>query len=120
MGFELTDEQVHLREVIRAFTAERITPVASELEASGVYPEAIVEELRQLGLFGLTIPEADGGLGADLVSMAIVFEEISRGGMGVAGILGSHSMACKMIADHGTPEQRVELLPDLASGARRT
>jgi len=73
-----------------------------------------------MGLFGLSVPEEYGGLGADMVSFALVFEEIARGWMGVAGTIGSHSLACWMIARHGTEEQKRRHLPDLATGARRT
>jgi alkylation response protein AidB-like acyl-CoA dehydrogenase len=68
----------------------------------------------------MTVPTHYGGLGLDLVSMAIVFEEISRAWMGVAGILGSHSLAARMIAQHGTQEQRNDYLPSMATGERRT
>jgi alkylation response protein AidB-like acyl-CoA dehydrogenase len=73
-----------------------------------------------MGLFGITIPESYGGMGIDMVSLAVVFEEISRAWMGLAGILGSHSLACWMINRHGTDEQKQRLLPDLATGQRRT
>jgi alkylation response protein AidB-like acyl-CoA dehydrogenase len=90
------------------------------MEASGAYPDEIVAGLAGLGLFGLTIPEEYGGLGADMVSLAIVFEEISRGWMGVAGILGSHTLSCWMISRFGTDEQKSRYLPELSSGTRRT
>ncbi len=73
-----------------------------------------------MGLFGMTVPEEFGGLDLDPVSFAIVFEEISRGWMGVAGILGSHSLSCRLIAMHGTEEQKQAYLPALATGERRT
>ena len=73
-----------------------------------------------MGLFGLTVPEEYGGLDLDTVSFALVFEEISRGWMGIAGILGSHSLSCWMIARHGTDEQKQRYLPDLAAGRGRT
>jgi len=73
-----------------------------------------------MGLFGITIPEEYGGLDLDPVSFALVFEEISRGWMGIAGILGSHSPSCRLIAMYGTPEQKQKYLPDLATGKRRT
>src|SRR5690349_22327713 len=76
--------------------------------------------MRELGLFGLLVPEEYGGLGADMVSLAVVFEEISRGWMGIAGIIGSHSLSCWMIARFGTQEQKRAHLPALASGERRT
>jgi alkylation response protein AidB-like acyl-CoA dehydrogenase len=120
VDFELSAEQRLLRDTIRAFTDEQIRPVAREWEAEGRYPEELVQTMRELGLFGLCVPEEYGGLAADMVSLAVVFEEISRGWMGVAGIIGSHSLSCWMIAKYGTGEQRARYLPDLASGQRRT
>ena len=120
MDFELTDEQRLLRQTLRAFVDEQIRPVAQEWEASGRYPDEIAAGLAELGLFGLTIPEEYGGLAADMVSLAIVFEEISKGWMGVAGILGSHSLSCWMISRFGTDDQKNRYLPELSSGARRT
>jgi alkylation response protein AidB-like acyl-CoA dehydrogenase len=120
MDFELTDEQGQLQRTVREFADSEIAPVARELEQSNTYPTEIVEHMKKMGLFGLTIPTEYGGQGADMVSLAIVFEEIARVWMGIAGIIGSHSLSCRMIALHGTEEQKKSLLPDLASGARRT
>ncbi|MEV0347944.1 acyl-CoA dehydrogenase family protein [Nonomuraea sp. NPDC050680] len=120
MDFELSDEQRAFRETLRAFVDKEIMPVAIEWEHSGRYPTEIVDKMKAMGLFGLSVPEEYGGLGADMVSFALVFEEIARGWMGVAGTIGSHSLACWMIARHGTEEQRSRHLPDLAAGARRT
>ena len=86
----------------------------------GRYPTEIVATMKEMGLFGITVPEQYGGMSIDYVSLAILFEEISRGWMGIAGILGSHSLACFMIAQHGTEDQKGRYLPDLATGARRT
>ena len=120
MDFELTDEQRLLRQTLRAFVDEQIRPVAQEWEASGRYPDEIVAGMAELGLFGLMVPEEYGGLAADMVSLAIVFEEISKGWMGVAGIIGSHSLSCWMISRFGTDDQKSRYLPELSSGARRT
>ena len=120
MDFELSDEQRLLRDTIRAFVDARIRPVASEWEASGRYPDAIVATMAEMGLFGLLVPEQYGGMAADMVSLAVVFEEISRGWMGVAGILGSHTLSSWMIAKYGTPSQKAAYLPGLATGERRT
>jgi alkylation response protein AidB-like acyl-CoA dehydrogenase len=102
------------------FVDREIIPVARDMEQSGTYPTKIVAGMRRLGLFGIAVAEEYGGLDLDPVSFALVFEEISRGWMGIAGILGSHSLACRLIGTHGTEEQRAAYLPDLASGARRT
>jgi alkylation response protein AidB-like acyl-CoA dehydrogenase len=120
MDFELSDEHQMFQKTMRDFVDREIRPVARDWEHEGRYPTEIVEKMKQLGLFGITIPGAYGGMDADLVTMAIVFEEISKGWMGIAGILGSHSLACKMIVSHGTEEQKLRWLPELATGARRT
>ncbi|MBG0831069.1 acyl-CoA dehydrogenase family protein [Planomonospora sp. ID67723] len=120
MDFELNDEQRMFRRTLREFVDSEIVPVAPEWERTGRYPTEIVERFKHLGLFGMTVPEEYGGLALDRVSFALVFEEIARGWMGVAGVLGSHSLAAWMIAEHGTEEQRKAYLPDLATGARRT
>lgn len=120
MDFDLSPEQRLFRDTLREFADREIRPVAQEWEASGRYPTEIVDTMKTMGLFGLTVPEEYGGLGADMVSFALVFEEISKAWMGVAGTLGSHSLACWLIATHGTPQQRQKYLPDLATGARRS
>jgi alkylation response protein AidB-like acyl-CoA dehydrogenase len=120
MDFELSDEQRLLRDTIRAFVDAEIRPVAREFEASGQYPDEIVAVMAKMGLFGLLVPEEYGGMAADMVSLAVVFEEISRGWMGVAGIIGSHSLSCWMIDRFGTEDQKRAHLPALASGERRT
>lgn len=120
MDFELNDEQSMFRDTIRAFVAKEIAPVAQEWERTNRYPTEIVETMKSLGLFGMTVPEEYGGLGLDMVSFALVFEEISKGWMGVAGILGSHSLSCWLIARHGTEDQKARYLPQLATGERRS
>lgn len=120
MDFELNEEQALFRKVIQDFVRDHIRPVAQEWEREGRYPEEIVEVMKDLGLFGMTIPEAYGGIEIDMVSLSIVFEEISKAWMGVAGILGSHSLASRMMAQHGTEGQKQRYLPELARGVRRT
>jgi alkylation response protein AidB-like acyl-CoA dehydrogenase len=120
MTIQLTQDQKDFQEAIRAFVDKEIIPVARDMEHSGEYPTAIVEHMKEMGLFGMTIPEEFGGLGVDMTTFSIVFEELSRGWMGVAGVLGSHSMACFIIAKNGTPEQKAKYLPELATGARRS
>ena len=120
MDFTLNEEQAAFKAVLRDFVEKEIKPVANEWERSGRYPTEIVKGLADMGLFGMTIPEEYGGLGIDMVSFALVFEELARGWMGIAGILGSHSLSCWMIAKHGTEEQKNKYLPELATGKRRT
>ncbi|KKK06451.1 acyl-CoA dehydrogenase family protein [Micromonospora sp. HK10] len=120
MDFTLTEEQQDFRALLRTFVDREIIPVARDWEQTGRYPTEIVRGMAEMGLFGITVPEQYGGLDLDPVSFALVFEELARGWMGIAGILGSHSLACRMIAVHGTEEQKQAYLPDLATGARRT
>ncbi|MFF3669385.1 acyl-CoA dehydrogenase family protein [Microtetraspora malaysiensis] len=120
MDFELSEEQRLFRDTLREFVDKDVRPVAREWEAADRYPTEIIDKMKDMGLFGLTVPEEYGGLGADMVSFALVFEEISKGWMGVAGTIGSHSLACWLIARYGTAEQRARFLPDLATGARRS
>ncbi len=120
MNFELDDEQRLLRQTLRDFADKRIVPVAAELERSGQYPEEILAGLRDLGLFGLNVPEEYGGLGADRVSYALAFEEIARAWLGAAGLFGPHSVACWLIARNGTPSQKERYLPRMATGELRS
>jgi alkylation response protein AidB-like acyl-CoA dehydrogenase len=120
MDFELNEEQRMFRKVLRDFVDTHIRPVVKEWEHENRYPEEIVAVMREMGLFGITVPQEYGGLDLDMVSMAIIFEEISKGWMGVSGVIGSHSLACWMVDRHGTEEQKERFLPDLATGRRQT
>ncbi len=120
MDFEFNEDQSEFKALLRQFVDRDIVPVAREWEQGGRYPSEIVDRMKDMGLFGITVPQEYGGLDLDPVSFALVFEEIARGWMGVAGILGSHSLACRLIALHGTEEQKQKYLPDLATGRRRT
>ena len=120
MDFELNDEQRLLRQTLRDFADKEIVPVASEWERTGRYPAEIVARLRELGLFGLNVPEEYGGLAADRVCYALAFEEIARAWLGAAGLFGPHSVACWLIARNGTAEQKERYLPAMASGELRS
>ena len=120
MDFELNEEQKAFQKALRTFVDKEIMPVAIEWEHSGRYPTEIVDHMKDMGLFGLTIPEEYGGLDLDMVSFCLVYEEIARGWMGIAGILGSHGLSAWMIANHGTEEQKSSILPKLATGEWRT
>ncbi|GAA3949467.1 acyl-CoA dehydrogenase family protein [Gordonia caeni] len=120
MDFTFSPEQQDFRAALRALVDREIRPVANEWEHSGRYPTEIVAKMREMGLFGITTPEEYGGLDLDMVSFTLVYEEIARGWMGIAGILGSHNLSCWIIAKHGTPEQKEQWLPRLASGECRT
>ncbi|AKS32107.1 acyl-CoA dehydrogenase family protein [Mycolicibacterium goodii] len=120
MDFALSAEQNAYRKMLRDFVQREIAPVARDWEHAGRYPTEIVDQMKAMGLFGLLVPEEYGGADADFVSFALTFEEIARGWMGVAGTLGSHSIACWLIARYGTEEQKQTFLPELATGQRRS
>ena len=120
MDFELSPQQAAFRDLMREFAKRSISPVAREWEHEGRYPTEIVEEMKSMGLFGMLVPDEYGGIGIDAVSYSIVFEELAKAWMGVAGILGSHSLATYMLAKYGTDEQRKRWLPELATGKRRS
>lgn len=120
MDFALSPEQRMYRDSIRSFVNRQIAPVARDWEHQDRYPTEIVDTMKSLGLFGVLVPTAYGGMNVDFVSFAITFEEIAKAWMGVAGILGSHSISCWMIARYGTDTQKQKYLPDLATGVRRT
>ncbi|WP_141576518.1 acyl-CoA dehydrogenase family protein [Actinomadura sp. WMMA1423] len=115
----LTGEQREILATVRAFVDKEILPVATELEHADAYPQAIVDGMRDLGLFGLTIGEEHGGLGQSLLTYALVVEELSRGWMSVSGIVNTHFIVAWMIAQHGTAGQRAHYLPRMAAGEIR-
>jgi alkylation response protein AidB-like acyl-CoA dehydrogenase len=112
----LTDVQEDIVKTVRAFVEEKILPVATELEHNDEYPTDIVEDLKKLGVFGLTIPEQYGGLGESLLTYALVVEEIARGWMSVSGIINTHFIVAYMLWRHGTEEQKQRYLPQMAEG----
>ena len=115
----LTEIQRDILATVRDFVDKEIIPVATELEHRDEYPAQIVEGMKQLGLFGLTIPEEYGGLGESLLTYALVVEEIARGWMSVSGIVNTHFIVAHMIDQHGTQEQKDYFLPRMAAGEVR-
>jgi alkylation response protein AidB-like acyl-CoA dehydrogenase len=116
---DLTDVQTEILKTIRDFVDNEILPVATALEHADEYPTDIVEGMKDLGLFGLTIPEEYGGLGESLLTYALVVEEIARGWMSVSGIVNTHFIVAHMLMQHGTEEQRQKYLPRMATGEVR-
>jgi alkylation response protein AidB-like acyl-CoA dehydrogenase len=115
----LTEFERDILASVRDFVAKEIIPVATELEHRDEYPTQIVDGMKQIGLFGLTIPQEYGGLGASLLIYALAVEEIARGWMSVSGIINTHFIVAHMIARHGTREQQDYFLPRMAAGEVR-
>ncbi len=112
----LTEEQHELIKLVREFVNEQIIPVATALEHKDEYPTDIVEGMKEMGIFGLMIPEEYGGLGESLLTYALVVEEIARGWMSVSGIINTHFIVAYLILQHGTEEQKQRYLPRMATG----
>ena len=104
---------------VRKFVQNEVIPVASEMEHRNEYPHALVEQMKEMGLFGVNIPEQYGGVNADTTTFAMIFEELSRGWLGLAGVLGSNSVMCDVLVHFGTEEQKQRFLPSMATGEMR-
>jgi alkylation response protein AidB-like acyl-CoA dehydrogenase len=115
----LTDEQQLILRTVRQFVDKEVIPVASAMEHRDEYPHALVAQMKEMGLFGLNIPEEYGGSGIDSTTFAMIFEEISRGWLGLAGVIGSNSVMCDVVARFGTEEQKRRFLPGMATGEKR-
>ena len=115
----LSEEQEAILEAVRDFVDNEIIPVANDLEHADEYPKAIVDGLKEMGVFGLMIPEEYGGLGESLLTYALVVEEIARGWMSVSGVINTHFIVAYMLMQHGTQEQKDKYLPRMATGEVR-
>jgi alkylation response protein AidB-like acyl-CoA dehydrogenase len=118
---ETTPDEVRqeIIETVRRFVAKDVLPVASTLERADEFPTAIVETMRELGLFGVTISEGYGGLGLDLLTYVGVIEELAYGWMSLTGIVNTHTMVAMLLQAVGTEEQKAQWLPAMATGERR-
>jgi alkylation response protein AidB-like acyl-CoA dehydrogenase len=115
----LTSEQQLIVHTVRQFCEREVIPVASELEHRNEYPHELVAQMQKIGLFGLNVPEQYGGGDVDFTTFAMVFEELSRAWLGLAGVIGTHSVLCDVLNLFGTEQQKQKFLPGLASGERR-
>ena len=112
----LSDVQQEIVKTVRAFVVKEVLPVATALEHNDEYPTDIIEGLKELGIFGLVIPEEYGGLGESLLTYALVVEEIARGWMSVSGVINTHFIVAWMLMHHGTDEQKRAYLPRMVDG----
>lgn len=119
VGPELDDFQKDILKIVRDFVDREVIPVADEMEHRDEYPEKIVEQMKEMGLFGVTIPEEYGGLGQSLTLYALIGVELSRAWMSLSGIMNTHFMTGYLIKKHGTDEQKQKYLPMLATGEVR-
>jgi alkylation response protein AidB-like acyl-CoA dehydrogenase len=114
-----TDEQKAICEMVRQFADEQILPNAEHYDHEDEFPEPIVEQMKELGLFGVTIPEEYGGMGLDLTTYAMIVEELSRGWISISGVINTHFIGSYLLMKFGTEEQRQRYLPQMATGELR-
>jgi alkylation response protein AidB-like acyl-CoA dehydrogenase len=119
LATDLTDEQKAITEMVRQFADEQIIPSAEHYDSADEYPEPIVEQMKELGLFGITIPEEYGGLGLDLSTYCMVVEELSRGWISISGVINTHFIGSYLLMKYGSEEQKQKYLPRMATGEIR-
>ncbi len=116
---EKTDEQRAITEMVRQFVDEQIIPNAEHYDHEDSFPGPIVEQMKELGLFGVTIPEEYGGMGLDLTTYAMIVEELSRGWISISGVVNTHFIGSYLLMKFGTDEQKQHFLPRMATGELR-
>ena len=113
------DVQNQIVNVVKDFIKKDVDPIASTYEQEDIYPHELIPTMKELGLFGITIPEEYGGMGLDFTTFAKIFEEISKGWMSLSGIIGTHHILSHVISNYGTDEQKNRILPKMATGELR-
>src|SRR6202161_4921333 len=116
---EMTDEQRAITEMVHQFADEQILPNAEHYDHEDSFPEPIVEQMKELGLFGVTIPEEYGGVGLDLTTYAMIVEELSRGWISISGVINTHFIGSYLLMKFGNEEQKQKYLPRMATGEIR-
>src|SRR5882757_5559641 len=116
---EQTELQRDITEMVRQFVDEQILPNAEHFDHEDEFPEAIVEQMKELGLFGVTIPEEYGGMGLDLTTYAMIVEELSRGWISISGVVNTHFIGSYLLMKFGTDDKKQYFLPKMATGEIR-
>ncbi|MGW0908847.1 acyl-CoA dehydrogenase family protein [Streptomyces sp. NPDC002853] len=115
----LSEDEQFVVSTVRDFVDKEVRPVVRELEHSDTYPEALIEQMKRLGVFGLAVPEEFGGTPVSMPCYVLVTEELARGWMSLAGAMGGHTVVAKLLLHFGTEEQRRRFLPKMATGEIR-
>ena len=115
----MNEDEVAIVALVREFVDRDVKPVVRELEHANTYPEALIEQMKQLGVFGLAIPSPWGEAMVSTPCYAAVTEELARGWMSLAGAMGGHTVVAKVLLAYGTEEQKDRLLPRMATGEVR-
>ena len=113
------EARIQIVNLVREFVRRDVEPAASRLDKEDIVPHDLIDKMKEMGLFGITVPEEYGGLGLDYTTFASIFEEISKGFMSLTGPIGTHHILTYVLTHFGTEEQKQRLLPDLAAGRKR-
>ncbi len=116
---ELTEDERAIVHLVREFVDRDVKPAVRDLEHGNVYPDQLIGQMKQLGIFGLAIPEPWGAARVSVPCYALVTEELARGWMSLAGAMGGHTVVAKLLLDYGTAEQQQRYLPGMATGEIR-
>ena len=106
-------------DMVREFVKRELDPIVAEHERDDIVPLEVIDKMKEMGLFGITIPEGYGGMGLDYTTFATIFEELSKGWMSISGVIGTHHIMAHVVSTFGTEEQKQRLLPSMARGDRR-
>src|ERR1051325_9797026 len=106
VAIDKSDEQKAICEMVRQFVDEQIIPNAEHYDHADEFPAPIVDQMKELGLFGVTIPEEDGGMGRDLTTYTMIVEELSRGWISISGVVNTHFIGIYLLMKFGTEEQK--------------
>ena len=119
MNVEMVDEEQFLVRTVRDFIDREVKPAVNEMEHRNEYPEKFIEQMKQIGIYGLAVPEEYGGTPVSMPCYVAVTEELARGWMSLAGAMGGHTVVAKLLTAFGTNEQKAAYLPGMATGELR-
>ena len=116
---KIVEARILILNTVRDFVNNEVNPISSKYDDNDTYPSSLIDQMAEMGLFGITIQEKYGGMGLDYSTYAMVFEELSKGWMSITGPIGTHSILSYAIQKYGTEEQKNKWLPKLATGEKR-
>lgn len=118
-GDQIVEMRTQILSTVREFVKREVVPQAAKHDEEDTYPTELVDQMAEMGLFGITVPEQYGGLGLDHLTYAMIFEELAKGWLSISAPIGTHSVLTTAIAKYGSAEQKQQWLPDLAAGIKR-
>ena len=116
---KIEEARIQILNTVRDFVNKEVIPISSKYDDNDTYPSSLIDQMAEMGLFGITIDEKYGGMGLDYTTYAMVFEELSKGWMSITGPIGTHSILSYAIQKYGTEDQKNKWLPKLSTGEKR-